>query len=82
MKRKGIVTALAFSILVAACGKGDDEVDKLPEAPKRNPMELAKDPPMSSADIDAIVKDKMRSANVAAPDGNAGNTSDANTKGK
>ena len=72
------VIGALLAMALAACGSAD-EVQKLPEAPKRDPMALDPNPPMAASDIDQIVN-QHRSAGVGAPATN-GNTSDAATKG-
>ena len=71
MNRLRNVAIISIALMAAACG--DNEVDKLPEAPARRPMELAPNPPMSASDIDAIVKEQGGSA--APPPATNGNTS-------
>ena len=72
MKRMTALAALATALLTSGCG-GGDEKEKYPEAPKKAPMELAPSPPISSSDIDAIVK--AQGDAPAAPPATTGNTS-------
>lgn len=81
MNRKSIVVAITLGLAVSACEKAKEPQPPL-QAPERAPMALDPNPPMSSADIDAIVRQHVRSDGAAAPKANTGNTSDANIKGK
>ena len=62
----------AIAMLVTACG-GSDVGEKPSDAPARGTVETAPNPPMSSSDIDAIVRDQGGAA--AAPPANTGNSS-------
>lgn len=77
MKMNKFVPVLFLSLMIAGCGKGDDEIDNLPEAPERKPMALDPNPPLSASDIDAIVSQKTRGVSATAPDANTGNDSGA-----
>ncbi len=65
-------TALSVAMIVTACGGGEEGKNST-EAPKAKPMELAPNPPVSSSDIDAIVK--QQGGGAAAPPATTGNTS-------
>lgn len=82
MNAKAALILTGSILLLASCGKSEDELTKAPEAPKRAPMELYDNPPMSSSDIDAIVKEKVRGVSGATPEASNGSTSAANTKEK
>lgn len=49
------ILTIAAAVLLTSCGDAEQEAQKTQQAPDRPPMALDPSPPMSAADIDAIV---------------------------
>jgi hypothetical protein len=71
MSRNANLALICVAVLTASCGKTGDEAKGGPG--ERQPMALEPSPPMSSSDIDAIVKEQ--GAGAATTPATNGNTS-------